>query len=256
MNQQEQNQYQYQGNFGDVYQDSYGAPNQRTYAEDRVVDGQKLMTKTYLGMFALLMISAITALYTFQTGLFLVVLQDKMFFYGCMIAEIVIAIAATRAVERNNLAASIGLTVAYSISSGVTFSVLLVIYTYESMTSIFVLTALLFLGVALFGTITKKDLTGFGQIGIMALWGIILIGIGNMFFKSYMVSNWLAFAGLAIFIGLTAYDTQKIKQMAAVSSADSDTSVNVLAVYGAFTLYLDFVNIFLRLLRLFGNRRS
>lgn len=253
MNQQEQNQYQNQ--YQDIYQEPYDATYQRANVQNDVIDMQRVMSKTYLGMFVLLLISAVTAFLTAATGLYIVILTDRMFFYGCLIAEVVIAIAATRAVSNNNFVLSAALTVVYSITSGVTFSILLIAYTYESITSIFVLSALLFLGIALFGTFTKIDLTGIGQIGLMALWGIILIGIANIFFQSYMVSNWLAAAGLVIFIGITAYDTQKIKEIAAASSVQYHYSENVLAVYGAFNLYLDFVNIFLRLLRLFGRRK-
>lgn len=255
MNQQEQDQYnQYKDPYQNMYQEPYDATFQGTYTQDNTVDLQRVMTKTYLGMFGLLFLSAAAALLTINTSLFWLICTNTRTFGGCMIAELVIAIAATRAVRKNNFALSALLTILYSIMSGITFSVVLAYYARESVTSIFVLAALLFLGVALFGTFTKIDLTGIGQIGLMALWGIILIGLANLFFRSYMVSTWLAAAGLIIFIGITAYDTQKIKDIASESSIRYHYSENTLAVYGAFTLYLDFINIFLHLLQLFGRR--
>lgn len=251
MNRDEQNYYQYQ----DAYQDGYQKQYQKSYAADRVIDVQEVMTKTFLGMFVLLLISAAAAFYMVYTNLVYLLVYNQGIFWGILIGEVVLTFAAASAINHNNLALSIGLTVLYSVMTGVTLSIICFAYTASSITYIFALSALLFLVTALFGMVTKKDLTVMGQVALMGIVGLIIMGIFNFFFVSDMFSNVLAIVGLALFIGLTAYDTQKIKRMAAVYGQTSQTSANVVAVYGAFSLYLDFINIFLKLLRLFGKRK-
>lgn len=255
MNRDEQNYYQFQDAYQGQYQDSYQNQYQQPYTADRVIDLQEVMTKTFLGMFVLLLISAAAAFYMVRTDLVYLLVYNQTIFWGILIGELVLTFAATSAIAHNNLSLSIGLTVLYSVMTGVTLSIICLAYTASSIAYIFVLSALLFLATALFGMVTKKDLSVMGQIALMGILGLIIMGIFNLFFQSDMFANMLAIAGLALFIGLTAYDTQKIKRMAAVMGQTSQTSANVVAVYGAFSLYLDFINIFLKLLRLFGKRK-
>jgi len=134
-----------------------------------------------------------------------------------------------------------------------TLSVIYVVFTESSIASTFLITAVMFGSFAVVGLVTKKDLTKIGSLCIMGLWGIIISGIVNVFFiRSNGFDLIVSVIAIVIFVGLTAYDMQKIKNMCAYSEVESE---NALAMMGAFEIYLDFINLFLRLLRLFGKRK-
>lgn len=141
---------------------------------------------------------------------------------------------------------------AYSFLTGVTFSVLFLAYTHASIAGAFFITAGTFGAMSVYGTVTKKDLTGWGSFLLMGLIGIIIAGIVNVFLHSDMMSFIISCAAVVIFSGLTAYDTQKLRKYHASSGYSSAAS---LAISGALMLYLDFVNLFLAILRLMGRRR-
>jgi FtsH-binding integral membrane protein len=144
----------------------------------------------------------------------------------------------------------------YSALNGVTLSPLMSLYTEESITSTFFITAGTFGTMALFGYTTKKDLTGIGRILIMALIGIIIATIANIFIGSSQMSMIINYVGVIIFVGLTAYDTQKIKEMTQKSiQSGNESIIPKLSVIGALTLYLDFINLFIKLLKLMGKRK-
>jgi FtsH-binding integral membrane protein len=128
-------------------------------------------------------------------------------------------------------------------------------YTYESVASVFFITAGTFAVMALYGYFTKSDLSSWGKILFMALIGLIIATIVNLFIGSSMLSMILSYAGVLIFVGLTAYDTQKIKQMLQDAEV-ADESAQKVALMGALSLYLDFINLFLYLLRIFGSSRD
>lgn len=137
----------------------------------------------------------------------------------------------------------------YCFMTGLTLSVIFIAYTMTSIASIFFISAGMFAAMSVYGMVTKQDLSKLGQILIMALFGIIIAGIVNIFFGNQMVDLITSIIGVIIFTGLTAYDTQKIKNMSlAVTDDESKTKV---AILGALNLYLDFINLFLELLRLF-----
>lgn len=146
------------------------------------------------------------------------------------------------------------LFILYSALNGVTLSVLFYVYTSASIASTFFITAGTFGVCSAYGYFTKKDLTSMGGFLFMALIGIIIASVVNMFMGSSMLYWIISYAGVAIFIGLTAYDTQKIKNMSLGLDADSEQGKKG-AVMGALALYLDFINMFIFMLRIFGNRR-
>jgi FtsH-binding integral membrane protein len=147
------------------------------------------------------------------------------------------------------------LFLAYSILTGVTLSSIFLLFTAESLSSVLFITAGTFAAVSLYGFITRKDLSSWGSILIMALMGLLIASVVNIFLKSELMYWIVSYVGEIIFVGLTAYDTQKIKTMAtAMHSADED-SRNKIALLGAITLYLDFINLFLYILRIFGRRK-
>ena len=145
--------------------------------------------------------------------------------------------------------------VAYSVINGALLSFIFLAYTMESITSVFFITAGTFATMAVIGYTTKKDLTSIGRILFMALIGIIIATIVNMFIGSTGLNMIISYLGVLIFVGLTAYDSQKIKQMLAVSGDTGETGQK-LALIGALTLYLDFINLFIYLLRILGSKRD
>lgn len=167
------------------------------------------------------------------------------------IAEIVIALVlGIRLAKMNPLTMKI-LYIVYSILTGVTFSVIFVVFEVSSLISIFIITAIIFALLAFYGYTTKRDLTKIGNIALIALIGIIVGGLLNMLiFKSSMFDTALTILGALIFIAYIAYDVNKVKRLMLVIGEERA------AVYGAFQLYLDFINLFIRLLELFGKRRD
>jgi FtsH-binding integral membrane protein len=136
------------------------------------------------------------------------------------------------------------------------FSSIFALYTYESIASTFFITAGTFGAMSLYGYFTKKDLTSIGRFLFMGLIGLIIASLVNLFLQSSMVTWITTYVGVLIFVGLTAYDTQKIKEMLLLHSQDGLTENSMkVALFGSFMLYLDFVNLFLKLLRIFGRRR-
>ena len=150
--------------------------------------------------------------------------------------------------------AATGMFLIYSALMGMTLSGILVIYTSESIASVFAITAGTFGGMSLYGYTTKRDLSGMGSMLFMALLGIIIASFVNFFLRSEGLMWLLTYAGVLIFVALTAYDTQKLKKMAEQFAGDEEATKKF-AIFGALTLYLDFLNLFLYLLRIFGKRR-
>jgi len=172
-------------------------------------------------------------------------------FFGLIIAELGLVIGISKAINRLSLAAATGLFFLYSALNGITLASIFMVYSLGSIGGVFLITAGTFGAMSLYGLTTKRDLTKIGSLAFMGLIGIIIAGLVNLFLQSSMLSLIVSVIGLVIFIGLTAYDTQKIKEMAAMTT-DGESEGKV-AVLGALSLYLDFINLFLILLRLFGN---
>lgn len=142
----------------------------------------------------------------------------------------------------------------YAALNGLTFSVIFLVYSGQSIAQVFFITAGTFAGMSLYGALTKKDLTKIGQMAIMGLFGVILASLVNMFFRSSAFDFMISVIGVVIFVALTAYDTQKLKVMAAGFQEENEGTAKA-AILGALALYLDFINLFIMLLRLFGDRR-
>lgn len=143
----------------------------------------------------------------------------------------------------------------YSALTGLTLSSILFIYTAESIAATFVVTAGMFGAMSLYGYTTKRDLSGFGNMLFMGLIGIVLASLVNFWLKSEALMWAVTYIGVVIFVGLTAYDTQKLKNIGQQIDLNDASQLRKTAILGALTLYLDFINLFLMLLRIFGNRR-
>lgn len=167
------------------------------------------------------------------------------------IAELGLVFWLSASIQRISAQAATTGFLIYSALNGVTLSGIFLVYTAASVSSTFFITAAMFAGVSLYGWVTKQDLSSVGSFCAMALWGVIIASIVNIFFNAPAFYWILSYVGVAVFIGLTAWDTQKLK---AIHQSMPDAPAQ-LAIYGALTLYLDFINMFLFLLRIFGRRR-
>ena len=175
--------------------------------------------------------------------------------WGLVIAELALVFGISAAINRLSLTTATLMFVAYSVINGALLSSIFLIYTASSITSVFFITAATFGAMALIGYTTKTDLTSVGKILFMALIGLVIATIVNMFIGSDGLTMICSYVGVLIFVGLTAYDSQKIKQMLQ-QAPDAGESSQKLALLGALTLYLDFSNLFIYLLRIFGSKRD
>ena len=213
-----------------------------------------LMRKVYVWMTLALVITGATA-YGVATspGLMMTIATNQLLFWGLIIAEFGLVIAISAAINKLSLTTATLLFILYSVINGATLSFIFAVYTMSSIASVFFITAGTFAVMAVVGYTTKKDLTSMGKILLMALIGIIIATVVNIFLKSTGLEMIVSYLGVLIFVGLTAYDSQKIKQML-MQAPDAGESAQKLALLGALTLYLDFINLFLYLLRIFGKR--
>lgn len=182
------------------------------------------------------------------------VFGNSLMFWGLLIGELAMVIALTMAINRLSLTTATVMFIIYSVINGATMAVIFLAYTQESVTSVFFITAGTFAAMSVWGYVTDTDLTTMGKLCYMALIGLIIATIVNMFLQNGTMSYVISYIGVIIFVGLTAYDTQKIKMMLIEAEDDSEDWQKV-ALLGALSLYLDFVNLFLYLLRIFGKRR-
>ena len=178
-----------------------------------------------------------------------IVVGNRIVFYGLLIAQLGLVIAFSPVAARASTAVAGAMFFVYAALTGLTFSVIFLVYTSSSIASTFLITAGAFAGLSVFGAVTRRDLSGVGRFAIFALIGLIIASVVNFFLASTALMWLTTFAGVAIFAALTAYDTQKLKALYAAGVGGN------LALRGALTLYLDFINMFLFLLRLFGRRR-
>ncbi|MBR6172567.1 MAG: Bax inhibitor-1/YccA family protein [Eubacterium sp.] len=237
------------------------APGQQGYGNSAygnpAVDIQKVLVRSFVFMFIALLVSGITALAVATSwseggALGRLIYGSRWGFMIFIIAEFALVIACNVMIKKNNLVASAILFFAYSVVNGLTLSVIFLAYTTGSITQVFFIAAGIFGVMALVGATTKIDLTKLGPILVIGLFGIIIASVINMFIGSNGLTMAISAIGVVIFTGLTAYDVQKIKKIAATNAG---YDLNVIGLYGAMELYLDFINLFLYLLRLFGKSK-
>ncbi len=215
-----------------------------------------LMRKVYLWMTLALLITGFTAYYVATNEAILTaIVTNQILFWGLIIAELGLVFGLSAAINRLSLTTATLMFVVYSVINGATMSFIFLAYTMSSITSVFFITAGTFAAMGLFGYFTKTDLSSMGKILLMALIGIIIATIVNIFVNSSGLEMILNYLGVLIFVGLTAYDTQKIKQMLLIAP-DAGEGAQKVALLGALSLYLDFINLFLYLLRIFGGKRD
>lgn len=211
-----------------------------------------LMRKVYLWMTLALMITGITATGVANSpNILALIYSSQVVMWGIIIAEFGLVIYISARLEKLSLSTATTLFALYSILNGVMLSSIFLLYSTAIISKVFFITAGTFGVTALYGYATKKDLSSLGNILFMALIGLVIATVVNVFMKSAMFDLILSYIGVIIFVGLTAWDSQKIKHMMIVQQ-DADERAQKLALIGALSLYLDFINLFLYLLRIFG----
>lgn len=211
----------------------------------------KMMPKVYGWMVAGLGTTALASGYVLSDiSIIEALLLNRLVFFGLIIIQfLLVGFLAVRVYSMSKtVAASVFL--GYSLLNGITLSIVFLLYTSTSIVSTFFICAMMFAASSIYGLVTKKDLTGMGSFMMMGLFGIIIASLVNFFLHSSALSWVISVIGVVVFTALTAYDTQRIQDNLQQHS-NSDT----VAIHGALHLYLDFINLFLFLLRLFGNRR-
>jgi len=184
-------------------------------------------------------------------------LRPTMLFYGLIIGELALVFILSARVQKMQASTATAMFVLYASLNGATLSMIFLAYTSTSIVSTFFICSATFVACSLYGWITKRDLTSLGGFLFMGLIGIIIASVANMFIRSSAMHMIISYIGVFVFIGLTAYDTQHIKNMA-LSQPDGLEAAVVRkgAIMGALKLYLDFINLFLMLLRIFGGSRN
>lgn len=222
---------------------------------DQIVKEQtRFITKVYGWMSFALALTGFVAYFTAQTPeLVYLIFSNQIGFWLLFGAQIGIVIFLSARINKMSANVATGSFVLYSIITGFVFSSIFLVFTMGSIASTFFITAGTFAVMSALGYFTKTDLTSFGRILMMALVGIIIASIVNIFMKSPAMYWFVTYAGVLIFTGLIAYDTQKIKEMNIIGNEGTDSDKKE-AIMGALILYLDFINLFLLLLRIFGRR--
>ncbi len=213
-----------------------------------------LMRKVYLWMTLAMVITGLTAwIVAHNIQMLTFIYTNQAVMWGLIIAEFAIVIGVTAAINKLSLPVATVLFILYSIINGALLSSIFIIYTMSSIATVFFITAGTFGAMSLYGYTTKSDLTSWGKILIMGVIGLVIATVVNLFLKSSALEMIVSYAGVLIFVGLTAYDTQKIKQMC-LQAPDAGETMQKYALLGALSLYLDFINLFIYLLRIFGRR--
>lgn len=215
---------------------------------------QSAMQQVYLWMTAGLLVTGAVSSMVMGNESILVSISNPIVFFGLIIAEVILVIALSAAIMKLSPAAATGLFLFYAMLNGITLTPLVLVYTASSVAAAFFTTAGSFAALALYGSTTKRDLSGMGKFLLMGLIGLIIASIVNMFIGSGPFGFIISIIGVLVFAGLTVYNTQRLTQMAQQMVTEEDTGR--FAIYGALTLYLDFINLFIYMLRLFGVRRD
>lgn len=216
-----------------------------------------VLQRVYAWMAGGLTVTGLVAMWAASSAFFIdLLVRNSGVLFGLIIAQLVLVMALSWGINRMSSAMAIGAFMLYSALNGLTLSLIFLVYTAESIGATFLITAGMFAGISLYGYTTKRDLSSMGSFLFMALIGVLLASIANFFLKSTALYWGITYAAILVFVGLTAYDTQKIKAMSATLDGRSDqTMLQRVVIMGALTLYLDFINLFLYLLRIFGKRR-
>ena len=223
--------------------------------EQEIAETKRFFVRVYGWMSMALIITGLVAFRTASSPeIISFIFGQRFVFYGLLILELLLVGYLVTAIQKMSAMTATIVFVLYSILNGVTLSAIFFVFTADSISNVFFITAGTFAAMSAYGYFTKKDLTKLGSILIMALIGLIIASVVNIFLNSEMLYWISSYIGVLIFVGLIAYDTQKLKKLNVVGNEGTDDDKKE-AIVGALTLYLDFINLFLFLLRIFGRRR-
>ncbi|MFC2130735.1 Bax inhibitor-1/YccA family protein [Bacteroidota bacterium] len=227
--------------------------SETTMSQSAIAQAQAdFLSKVYAWMFGGLLLTALTAWYVYSEEIYISVVNSGLMF-PLILGELALVFFLAARVEKISKTTAGMLFLVYSLLNGITLSVVLAVYTYESVQEVFFITAAMFAALSAYGYFTKKSLSGIGNFLFMGLIGIIIASVVNIFMANSALNFAISVIGVIIFAGLTAYDTQKIKEMYVLQYEGDEVAAKG-AIIGALRLYLDFINLFLFLLRLFGRR--
>ncbi len=227
------------------------------YQASRSLALNAFMRGVYGWMFAGLLVTAVVSLFVVSSpAIMQTVFQNQMLFFALIIGELALVAGLSMAINRISGTTATLLFMLYSALNGVTLSFIFIVYTQASIVNAFLVAAGMFGAMSVYGVVTKKDLTSWGSFLFMGLIGIVIASLVNIFLASSAMSFVISCIGVLVFTGLTAYDTQRLRVMGETAPAGDGTVVRRATILGALTLYLDFINLFLMLLRLFGGSRD
>lgn len=227
-----------------------------TNQESIVAEQARFMTKVYGWMsLALLTSATVAVLVASNYGLVELIFGNRILFWILIIAQFGAVVTLSAAIQKMSSLVATVVFLGYSALTGLTLSSVFLVYSMASIASTFLITSLTFAAMSAYGYFTKRDLTTIGNMAMMALIGIVIASLFNIFFQNETVYWVTTYLGVLIFVGLTAYDTQKIKEMNIIGNEGTEEDRKE-AIMGALVLYLDFINLFLMLLRIFGDRRK
>jgi hypothetical protein len=213
------------------------------------------MRKVYAFMAAGLGVTAVTSMLVASSETALqIIVGNRLVFYGLLFGELAMVWTFSALARKMSAVGAGALFFSYALLNGVTFAIIFLLYTRSSIASTFAVTAGTFGAMSGYGYVTKKDLSGWGSFLIMGLFGVVIASVVNLFLGSPMIYWMTTVFGVLVFVGLAAYDTQKIKNLNIIGNAGTDEDHKE-AIHGALVLYLDFINLFLLLLRVLGRRR-
>ncbi|MBM9512962.1 Bax inhibitor-1/YccA family protein [Desulfogranum marinum] len=230
--------------------------NTMTMARARQEASTVFLAKVFNWMAIGLAVTGVLAYFTAQTGLALTIAASPLFIV-LILAELGMVFYLSARIEKIQSGTATALFIGYSVLNGLTLSTIFLAYTRASIGSTFLITAGMFGAMAVYGMVTKRDLSGMGSFMFMGLIGIILASVVNIFLQSSSLYWAISVIGVLVFVGLTAYDVQKIKTMGEQGIMEQgESAIQKGAIIGALALYLDFINLFLMLLRFFGGSRD
>jgi len=214
---------------------------------------REFLKSVYLWMFGGLLLTSLAALWVVTSpAMKELIFGNRLIVFGLFGVEIVLVLALSAGLNRFSPATAASLFLGYSFLNGLSLSVIFFVYAQASIVQAFVIAAGMFGASSVYAMVTKRDLTGVGAFLRMGLFGLLIAMFANFFFHSGALDFAISIVGVVIFVGLTAWDTQRLREFVAVGPAGTESK---LAIYGALRLYLDFINLFLFLLRMFGGRR-
>lgn len=203
-----------------------------------------------------LLLTAFVAWYAAQTPTILQLLfSNQIIFFGLIIAQLALVFVLSGMVTKLSGSLATTLFMLYSMLTGLTLSSIFILYTSSSIASAFVVTSGMFGAMTIYGYTTKRDLSSFGNLLFMAMIGIMLASVMNIWLKNTALMWIITYVGVIVFVALTAYDVQKLKSLGSTLSIEDQDAFRKYSIIGALTLYLDFINLFLMMIRIFGNRR-